>query len=96
MVKTVGEAVVLNGSINMDTHLCIHSVQCFHMTLKNVGIRIRVDKELREAFVGACAAENRQASEVLREYMRAYADRHFGGRQTSLFAETSLDIKARR
>lgn len=56
------------------------------MSGKNVGIRIRVEEELRKAFQGACLAEQRQASDVLREFMRAFADQHGGGLQASLFA----------
>lgn len=62
------------------------------MSSKDVGIRIRVEKELREAFQGACVAENRQASDVLREFMRVFADRNVGGMQSSLFAESSKKI----
>jgi hypothetical protein len=54
--------------------------------MKDAGIRIRVEKELREAFVAACQSEDRQASDVLREFMRVYADQHKGGKQGSLFA----------
>lgn len=42
------------------------------MVTKQVGIRIRVEKQLREEFQSACLAENRRASEVLREFMRVY------------------------
>ena len=56
------------------------------MSGKNVGIRIRVEEELRKAFQGACMAEQRQASDVLREFMRTFADQHGGGLQASLFA----------
>ena len=55
------------------------------MSSKDVGLRIRVEKELREAFQGACLAENRKASEVLREFMQAFADRHQGGLQPDMF-----------
>ena len=41
------------------------------MSSKDVGLRIRVERELREAFQGACLAENRNASEVLREFKGA-------------------------
>ena len=64
------------------------------MSSKDVGIRIRVEKELREAFQGACLAENRHASDVLREFMRSFADRHSGGLQASLFA--TPDTKTRQ
>lgn len=70
------------------------------MSNKDVGLRIRVEKELREAFQGACAAENMAASDVLREFMRSYADRHVGGKQASLFAvagrKNSPQLKKRK
>jgi len=55
------------------------------MLSKDVGLRIRIEKELREAFQGACLAENRKASEVLREFMKAFADRHQDGLQPDRF-----------
>jgi hypothetical protein len=55
------------------------------MSSKDVGLRIRIERELREAFQGACLAENRNASEVLREFMKAFAERHQGGLQADLF-----------
>lgn len=66
------------------------------MSSKDVGIRIRVERELREAFQGACLAENRQASDVLREFMRLFADRHSGGLQASLFAAPAATQEVRR
>jgi len=55
------------------------------MSSKDAGLRIRVEKELREAFQGACMAENRKASEVLREFMQAFANRRQGGLQPDMF-----------
>jgi hypothetical protein len=63
------------------------------MSSKDVGIRIRVEKELREAFREACASENMLASDVLREFMRHFSFQHDSGKQASLF-ETSHSIKA--
>lgn len=54
------------------------------MSGKDVGLRIRVEKELREAFQGACVAENRGASEVLRAFMQAFVDQRHGGRQPDM------------
>jgi hypothetical protein len=51
---------------------------------KDAGLRIRVERELREAFVAACQAQGLAASEVLRDFMRAYADKHTQG-QAALF-----------
>jgi hypothetical protein len=56
------------------------------MSSKDAGLRIRVERELREAFQGACLSENKNASEVLREFMRAFADRYQGGLQQDMFA----------
>ena len=46
------------------------------MEKKDVGLRIRVDRRLREAFIEACKAEGRIASEVLREFMQWYVGRY--------------------
>lgn len=42
------------------------------MLRKDVGLRIRVDRDLRDAFVEACRSQDMAASEVLREFMRSY------------------------
>jgi len=52
--------------------------------MKDAGIRIRVEKNLREAFVAVCQEEDRRASDVLREFMQAYIERHQKG-QADLF-----------
>lgn len=64
------------------------------MSSKDVGLRIRIDRELREAFQGACISENRKASEVLREFMQMFAEKHQGGMQADLF--TQQDTVPRR
>jgi hypothetical protein len=56
------------------------------MSSKDVGIRIRVEKELREAFREACASENMLASDVLRQFMRNFAFKHDPGGQAKQFA----------
>ena len=53
--------------------------------MKDAGIRIRVEKELRASFVAACQAENQLASDVLRNFMQTYVKRHLGG-QGDLFS----------
>lgn len=44
--------------------------------MKDVGLRIRVQRELREQFLEVCQAQDRPAAQVLREFMRAYVERH--------------------
>lgn len=53
--------------------------------VKDAGIRIRVEKGLRSAFAAACRAEDKQASDVLRDFMLAYVARAQGG-QGDLFS----------
>lgn len=44
--------------------------------MKDSGLRIRVQRELRDRFNEACRAEDKSAAQVLREFMRAYVERH--------------------
>ncbi len=44
--------------------------------MKDVGLRIRVQRDLREAFLKVCRAQDKPAAQVLREFMRAYVERH--------------------
>lgn len=61
------------------------------MTLKtkDAGLRLRVEKSLRQEFVDACRAEGRAAAEVLREFMRAYVAQNRGTAQRDLFPPSS-------
>ncbi|QET03353.1 plasmid-related protein [Cupriavidus pauculus] len=60
------------------------------MSLKDSGMRIRVEKDLRDAFVQACRAHNRAAADVLRDYMRAFTERQQQG-QADLFPPGDRD-----
>lgn len=42
--------------------------------MKDVGLRIRVQRELREKFLEACKADDKPAAQVLREFMREYIE----------------------
>lgn len=44
------------------------------MSSNDVGLRIRVEKELREAFQYTCVAENQGVSKMLRAFMQAFVD----------------------
>lgn len=58
------------------------------MASKDVGIRIRVDKSLRRRFRAACRAQQRAASDVLRDFMQAFADKQHEA-QRDLFATSA-------
>lgn len=40
--------------------------------MKDAGLRIRVQRELRDQFLAACRTEDKPAAQVIREFMRAY------------------------
>ena len=42
------------------------------MDMKDKGLRIRVDQDLRQEFLATCRAQDKPASQVLREFMRQY------------------------
>jgi hypothetical protein len=44
------------------------------MKTKDAGLRIRIDRELREAFLAACRGKDKPAAQVLREFMRNYVN----------------------
>lgn len=52
------------------------------MKTKDCGMRIRIDKQLREEFLEACRSEDRAASDVLREFMRTYIKQHSFAQRT--------------
>lgn len=42
------------------------------MMRKDVGMRIRLDRSLRDEFLAACQSQDRPAAQVMREFMRNY------------------------
>jgi predicted DNA-binding protein len=44
--------------------------------MKDAGLRIRVQRELREKFLAVCRAQDKPAAQVLREFMRKYVTEH--------------------
>jgi len=60
------------------------------MPNKDKGLRIRVDQELREEFLATCHAEDKPASQVLREFMREYVRRGRQALQQDLFRSNGI------
>ena len=52
---------------------------------KDAGLRLRVEKELRQEFVEACRLSGKTAAQVLREFMRDFVARERVLVQHSLF-----------
>lgn len=44
--------------------------------MKDVGLRIRVQRELRDQFLETCRAQDKPAAQVIREFMRLYVEKH--------------------
>jgi hypothetical protein len=63
------------------------------MTTKDKGLRIRVDQGLREAFLAACHAEDKPASQVLRKFMSEYVRRHRQAAQQDLFQSNGIELE---
>lgn len=53
--------------------------------MKESGLRIRVENDLREAFLSTCKGEDLTAAQVLRAFMRSYVEQRGGGMQADLF-----------
>ncbi len=60
-------------------HLELHKRVSIGYTLaimKDAGLRIRIQRDLRDQFLEVCRAQDKPAAQVLREFMRDYIDRH--------------------
>ena len=66
--------------------MCIQGMNMrMALKTKNAGLRLRVEKNLRQEFLDACKADGRVAAEVLREFMRDYVARSRTSAQSDLF-----------
>jgi hypothetical protein len=55
--------------------------------MSDIGLRIRVDDQLRHDFVETCKAKDTTAAQVLRSFMRTYVEEHGARvRQGQLFS----------
>jgi predicted DNA-binding protein len=52
---------------------------------KSSNYRIRIEPELHQEFLDICKSEDRPAAQVMREFMRAYVNKHRQGLQADLF-----------
>ena len=58
--------------------------------MKDVGLRIRVQRDLREEFLEACKAQDKPAAQVLREFMREYVEGRSSGNRGDKPAQKEL------
>ncbi|MEL7538876.1 MAG: plasmid-related protein [Pseudomonadota bacterium] len=57
--------------------------------MKDSGMRIRVEPELRREFIEVCRARDLTAAQVLRAYMREYVEKVGRDSQSDLFEHLS-------
>lgn len=69
----------------------IHIVDPNDIQVKSVGLRIRIEPELRDAFVQACRRTDRSAAQVLRAFMRQYVGDLELGSQKDIFDQEPSD-----
>jgi hypothetical protein len=68
----------------MDTHCVTEGA-----VMKEAGMRIRVEPELREEFTEACKRQHVPAAQVLREYMREFVNAQPKPRKTKSKSATA-------
>lgn len=51
--------------------------------MKDVGLRIRLQSDLREQFLETCRSQDKPAAQVLREFMRGYISTHESNGKTA-------------
>lgn len=59
---------VANIDVRVDTHWRHGGV------MKDAGMRIRVEQDLREEFIAVCQTQHTPAAQVIRQYMRDYVE----------------------
>ncbi len=75
-------------------------IQGMHMGIvektKSAGLRLRLERNLRQDFLEACRADGRIAAEVLREFMRDYIEHTRGSAQSDMFGPPPRSMSMRQ
>lgn len=53
----------------------------YTLGMKDSGLRIRIERDLRDKFLAVCRKQDRPAAQVLREFMRTFVADHEGQKQ---------------
>jgi hypothetical protein len=57
------------------------------MAAKDSGLRIRVERHLRDRFLEACREQDKPAAQVIREFMRGYVAKHTSSKDVNRTAK---------
>src|SRR5688572_9674858 len=63
---------------SVDCRCVSNGTTLINMGVKDAGVRIRVEKGLRDGFLEACRRQDTPAAQVLRQFMREYVAEHSG------------------
>ena len=66
------------------------------MTVKDAGLRIRIERGLRDDFLEVCRMQDKPAAQVIREFIHDYIVEHKDSAQGTLFPARPLDRDRRR
>ena len=66
------------------------------MGVKDTGVRIRVEKRLRDEFLETCRRQDKPAAQVLREFMRDYVAEHGGDAEKPRGKNPNTSVGAKR
>lgn len=67
---------ISRGKAAVWIHKCVSGGYTRRMKTKDAGLRIRVERELRDDFLEVCRIQDRPAAQVIREFMRRYVAKH--------------------
>jgi hypothetical protein len=76
-------------------HKCV-ATRYIPMMEKDVGLRVRVSRDLRDAFTVACKANGQTASGTLRHFMERYVEESNASKQLELFSRVNSDSGTHR
>lgn len=60
------------------------------MPSKDVGLRIRVERDLRDQFLETCRSQDKPAAQVLREFMRNYVANNGSGSEPAAHEKDAI------
>jgi hypothetical protein len=66
--------LVCGGILEIPLAICV-SIG-YTQLMKDSGLRIRIERDLRQRFLEICREQDRPAAQVIREFMRAYISQH--------------------
>ena len=61
--------------MNQSVGVCV-SIGYTSAMIKDSGLRIRLQRDLRDKFLEVCRTQDKPAAQVIREFMRDYVDHH--------------------